>query len=53
MIKIKSTKHKHDKINRDDKKKINENDKVNGDDKNKVNKDDKKNKRNTLLKPLK
>ena len=33
MIKIKSIKHKNDKVNRDDKIKINENDKVNRDDK--------------------
>ena len=41
IIKIESIKHKNDKVNRDDKNKINENDKVNRDDKNKVNKDDK------------
>ena len=40
MIKIKSIKHKNDKVNRDDKNKINQNDKVNRDDKNKVNKYD-------------
>ena len=40
MIKIKSIKHKNDKVNRDDKNKINQNDKVNRDNKNKVNKYD-------------
>ena len=36
MIKIKSIKHKNNKVNRDDKNKINENDKVTRNDKNKV-----------------
>ena len=38
MIKIKSIKHKNDKVNRDDENKIYESDKANRDDKNKVNK---------------